>query len=164
MKRISLFIIISILMTSYVSQAQNIQGSWHGELDLVSQKLALVFHFDKDNSGKDLVKLDIPAQSAIGVPVAIQYLSKDSVSLQVPIVNLAYTGKLTGNAIKGTFTQNGMSLPLDLTPGGQVLPNRPQEPNAPFPYQTEEVSFTNNKANAVFSGTLTYPVGYTEGL
>ena len=78
MKRISLFIIISILMTSYVSQAQNIQGSWHGELDLVSQKLALVFHFDKDKTGKDLVKLDIPAQSAIGVPVAIQYLSKDS--------------------------------------------------------------------------------------
>lgn len=163
MKRISLFIIISILMTSYVSQAQNIQGSWHGELDLVSQKLALIFHFDKDKTGKDLVKLDIPAQSAIGIPVAIQYLSKDSVSLQVPIVNLAYTGKLTGNAIKGTFTQNGMSLPLDLTPGGQVLPNRPQEPKAPFPYQTEEVSFTNDKANAVFSGTLTYPVGYTEG-
>lgn len=161
MKRIFLFIII--LMTPYVSRAQNIQGSWHGELDLVSQKLALVFHFDKDKSGKDLVKLDIPAQSAIGIPVAIQYFSKDSVSLQVPVVNLAYTGKLTGNVIKGTFAQNGMSLPLDLTPGGQVLPDRPQEPKAPFPYQTEEVSFTNDKANAVFSGTLTYPVGYVEG-
>lgn len=161
MKRIFLFIII--LMMSYVAQAQHIQGSWHGKLDLVSQKLALVFHFDKDKSGKDFVKLDIPAQSAIGIPVAIQYFSKDSVSLQVPVVNLAYTGKLTGNVIKGTFAQNGMSLPLDLTPGGQVLPDRPQEPKAPFPYQTEEVSFTNDKANAVFSGTLTYPVGYVEG-
>lgn len=161
MKKIFLFIMM--LTASYVSQAQNIQGSWHGELNVTPQKLALIFHFDKDKDGKDMAKLDVPAQSAMGVPVAIRYLSKDSVSLQVPAINLAYTGKLTGNAIKGTFSQNGMSLPLDLMPGEAARPHRPQEPKAPFAYQTEEVSFANDKANAVFSGTLTYPAGYTEG-
>lgn len=161
MKKIFLFIMM--LTASYVSQAQNIQGSWHGELNAAPQKLALIFHFDKDKDGKDMAKLDVPAQSAMGIPVAIRYLSKDSVSLQVPAINLAYTGKLTGNAITGTFSQNGMSLPLDLTPGETARPHRPQEPKAPFAYQTEEVSFANDKANAVFSGTLTYPAGYTEG-
>lgn len=35
--------------------------------------------------------------------------------------------------------------------------NRPQTPQPPFPYQTEEVTFTNTEADATFAGTLTVP-------
>lgn len=35
---------------------------------------------------------------------------------------------------------------------------RPQTPKEPFPYVTEEVSFTNEAEGATLSGTLTYPV------
>lgn len=34
---------------------------------------------------------------------------------------------------------------------------RPQEPSPPFPYHSEEVTFTNLKANVTLSGTLTLP-------
>ena len=36
---------------------------------------------------------------------------------------------------------------------------RPQTPQPPFPYQTEEVAFTNENAEATFCGTLTLPKG-----
>ena len=35
--------------------------------------------------------------------------------------------------------------------------NRPQTPQPPYPYQTEEVSFNNDQAGATFAGTLTVP-------
>lgn len=54
-----------------------------------------------------------------------------------------------------------MSFPLDLKPGEVQKPSRPQEPQGPFDYATEEVTFTNDKANVTLSGTLTYPVGYS---
>ena len=37
---------------------------------------------------------------------------------------------------------------------------RPQTPQTPYPYETEEVTFTNEKDGATLAGTLTYPVGY----
>ena len=61
--------------------------------------------------------------------------------------------------LDGTFTQNGMSLPLVLTKGVSEV-NRPQTPQPPFPYQTEEVTFRNEKDGATLAGTLTWPVGY----
>ena len=36
-------------------------------------------------------------------------------------------------------------------------PNRPQEPEGPFPYIVEEVSFKNEEAQTTLSGTLTLP-------
>ena len=60
--------------------------------------------------------------------------------------------------VEGTFTQHGMSFPLKLTPGEKKA-KRPQTPKAPFPYATEEVSFTNG--SAILKGTLTLPQGCT---
>ena len=37
------------------------------------------------------------------------------------------------------------------------LPNRPQEPEGPFQYHIEDVSFSNATANVTLSGTLTIP-------
>ena len=37
--------------------------------------------------------------------------------------------------------------------------NRPQEPKPPFPYTSEDVTFTNDKFNIKLAGTLTIPAG-----
>ena len=42
----------------------------------------------------------------------------------------------------------------------KVERNRPQTPKEPYPYKTEEVTFSNTEDNATLSGTLTYPTGY----
>ena len=43
--------------------------------------------------------------------------------------------------------------------GDQEGTHRPQTPKAPFPYQTEEVTFTNAQAGVTLAGTFTVPTG-----
>ena len=146
MKRISL--IVMFLIGTCMVHAQHITGSWHGDLNAGSQKLGIVFHFEKDSAGKDVVKMDVPAQGAKDIPVKVDWLADDSVSLQVPVINVVYTGKWKEGTVEGTFVQHGMSFPLNLTTGEQDAPARPQEPKGSLGYKTEEVSFSNDAAGA----------------
>lgn len=50
MKRISL--IVMFLIGTCMVRAQHITGSWHGDLSAGSQKLGIVFHFEKDRPEK----------------------------------------------------------------------------------------------------------------
>lgn len=144
------------------SFGQQISGPWTGQLDLGAQKLTIVLHFDKDASGKDVCTMDSPDQSAKGIPATLNFISADSVNIAVPSIGMTYAGKLNEGELKGTFSQMGMKLPLDMKPG-EVKHNRPQHPVEPYPYQTKDVAFQNKTANARFAGTLVYPEGYKEG-
>lgn len=66
---------------------------------------------------------------------------------------------LVENAFEGTFNQGGMQISLKLTRDTVEKPklNRPQEPRAPHPYYSEEVTFQNEKADITLAGTLTMP-------
>ena len=153
MKRlVSLILVIITVSTSF---AQKIGGTWKGKLNAGNQKLEIVFHFTRGDGNETTCKMDVPAQGAMGIPVDIRLLTEDSVSLQVDAIRMVYNGKLTGNKISGTFNQHGMSFPLELESGEQEKLNRPQEPQKPYSYKTEEVTFINEKANASLSGTLT---------
>ena len=68
---------------------------------------------------------------------------------------------MKGDEIVGTFTQ-GMAFPLTLKRGEEKL-KRPQNPMEPFPYKTEEVTFTNATDKATLVGTLSYPIAYKKG-
>ena len=144
------------------SFGQQISGPWTGQLDLGAQKLTIVLHFDKDASGKDVCTMDSPDQSAKGIPATLNFISADSVNIAVPSIGMTYSGKLNEGELKGSFSQMGMNLPLDMKPG-EVKHNRPQHPVEPYPYQTKEIAFQNEAANAWFAGTLVYPEGYKEG-
>lgn len=157
-----LFVIMS-LMVSCATYSQDITGPWQGVLDVNGQKLGIVFKFSKTTDGINLAKMDVPEQGAVDIPMEIIYLSKDSLSLQVKGIGITYSGRMEGEVIKGTFQQNGMSLPLDFKPGTLQAPNRPQEPKEPFAYKTQEVTFYNSSSDVTLAGTLTYPIGYKSG-
>jgi hypothetical protein len=61
--------------------------------------------------------------------------------------------------INGTFTQGMSQLPLLLKRdnAGENAASRPQEPKAPFPYRSEEVTFENPAGGVKLAGTLTLP-------
>lgn len=143
------------------SHAQKLEGSWTGKLSVQGTQLTLVFHVEKDKNNGFIVTMDSPDQSVKGVPATVNCLTADSVDIAILSIGARYLGKQQGDHIQGTFTQFGRSFPLMLNRGVEEL-KRPQTPHAPYPYQTEEVTFQNAKANAVFSGTLTYPVGYEQ--
>lgn len=151
MKRV-LTIFMALALSAAGLFAQGISGVWNGELNLGTTKLAIVFHFE---DGK--CTMDSPDQGAFDIPADVEFISADSVSVSQKDMDAKYHGRLSDGKIKGRFSQRGLSLPLDLVPGNIVL-SRPQTPAGPFPYKTEEVTFTNGEAT--LSGTLTFPEGW----
>ncbi len=150
MKRI-LTIVALLFAFALLANAQT--GTWTGKLEVQGQKLTVVFHLDGDDPC-----MDSPDQAAQGIPIQIQRGMAGKITIRVPLLGASYEGMWLAKQIVGTFTQAGHSLPLVLNPGEDRL-NRPQTPVGPFPYATEEVTFSNGDAH--LAGTLVLPEGYS---
>lgn len=149
-----LFITLALACIGLSATAQEIRRSWSGELEAMGQKLPIVLNLI---DGK--CTLDSPAQGATGIPATIDLLTKDSIKIKVESIGASYAARYVDGRLEGTFTQAGMKLPLNMKETSPDGPKRPQTPKAPFPYTTEEVTFTNAKAGATLAGTLTVPKG-----
>ena len=160
MKKSFLLLLTLVALTgqAQVNPTTALLGSWTGKLDLGVAKLTLVLNLEQAD-GYVKVTMDSPDQMAKGIPVFKEFLSDDSLAIKVEQLNLTYSARLKDGKLDGTFKQNGMSLPLVLEKGSEEL-RRPQTPQPPFPYETEEVTFRNEKDGATLAGTLTWPVGY----
>lgn len=146
MKRF-LILLAMLLSAAGVSPAQT--GTWSGKIDVQGAKLTIVFHLDEDKP-----TMDVPDQAAQGIPVQVERTAFGKLTIQVPMIGASYDGMWLGKQIVGTFRQNGLELALTLAP--EAL-NRPQTPRGPFPYATEEVTFSNGEAT--LAGTLVLPEG-----
>jgi pimeloyl-ACP methyl ester carboxylesterase len=158
--------ILSILLLSIqFIFAQEITGSWQGELDVQGMKLPLVFHIKKEGE-KFISTLDSPKQEATNIPVNTTSFTADQLALELPALGISYSGKVTNGSINGTFKQGGMELPLILSKikGDGLTPklNRPQTPKAPFTYKTEEVTFINSSDKNTLAGTLSEPNNFNK--
>ena len=154
-----LFMISILLLGSFTSIAATtgIDGSWEGKLMINPEMgLRLVVNITGSEGDEAKITMDSPDQGAYGIPTQIEYLSSDSLSVTVPQLMLKYKGRLEGDSIKGDFSQGFLNLPLTLKPKVTTL-NRPQTPQPPFPYTTEEVIFQSALDNADLYGTMTMP-------
>lgn len=162
----SLLLILIPLLTS----AQDLKGAWKGLLEVGPAKLNIVFHIHDDNN----VTMDSPDQGAMELPTKVVCMQEDSISVTMPRLGAQYAGKLVGEEINGTFSQMGHSFPLILK-RGEIKMNRPQTPQPPFEYTTQEVVFHNKGIDAKtglpteggeawLGGTLTYPKGFKTGM
>lgn len=148
--------IIAATMTAIaVFSASAQSGSWKGELKVGGSSLPIVFNFSDDGC-----TMDSPAQGAKDIPTQWTPDPSGKVSIQISVINGSFEGNLSGDSISGKFTQHGYVFPLILRPG-KVRLNRPQTPKPPYPYTTEEVSFTNGEAT--LCGTLTIPENCNAG-
>ena len=156
-----LFLLLTFTAIAAQAQVQAttaLIGSWSGKLKVGSSALTLVFHIEQAD-GYIKVSMDSPDQSAKGIPVLKEYLSDDSLAVKVEALGITYSARLKEGKLDGTFTQIGFSAPLELTRGISQV-KRPQTPQQPYPYTTEEVTFRNEKDCATLAGTLTWPIGY----
>lgn len=142
---------IAALLLSLVYYADAQTGTWSGRLSVQGTGLSLVFHLDDGNP-----TMDSPDQGVKGIPVQVERNATGGVIIRIAPIGAAFEGVWTGRQIIGSFSQMGASFPLTLVPGEEKL-RRPQTPVGPFPYATEEVSFTNG--TAVLRGTLVLPEG-----
>ena len=160
--KITLAFLVALCALQASGQHTNdhIAGSWQGVLN-VAAELRLVFNISVNEDHSLKATMDSPDQGAMGIPLGEVSLSKDSIRIEAPIVNGYYIGAIASEStIKGEWHQNEMSFKLDLDKKEEAIVfNRPQEPQAPFPYREEEVSFMNSEQGFLLAGTLTLPKG-----
>jgi len=155
---LSFFAFVALTCQAQVQPTTALEGSWSGKLKVGTMSLTLVLHLEQAD-GYVKASLDSPDQSAYGIPAIKEFLSDDSVAVKVETIGATYRAKLKEDKLDGTFSQMGMKIPLEMAKGVPEV-KRPQEPKPPFPYETEEVTFKNEKDSATLAGTLTWPVGY----
>ena len=139
MKKLIMFLMLCLMAIAVWAQGGEVKGDWTGKLSVYGNELTLVFHLDSVSC-----TMDSPDQGVKGVPAKMER-SATGIKVSVPSINAVYEGVNMGESIMGTFKQHGQSFPLTLKPG-TMKRNRPQTPVPPYPYQTQEVSFTNGGA------------------
>lgn len=162
MKTIILTFLIFIHL-NLVAQSQELTGSWKGTLEVMGQKLPLLFHFDLE--GEEWKgTMDSPNQGAKGIPLSKVLFNGFMLSFELAVGGISYEGLFVEENIKGTFKQSGMSFPLDLTkelnqnnPDKQL--NRPQHPKPPFDYSELAIDFNNEREGIQLRGLITKPNG-----
>jgi len=160
MKTKTVFVFAALLFASFF-RAQTIEGSWQGELEFQGMKLPLILNIKKNGSLYSST-MDSPKQGAKDIPVDKTDFVNNELSFEQKMLGATYKGKLTTGKIEGTFSQNGMQLPLTFTPNtgnGSVL-NRPQTPKPPFSYHTEDITFQNPADKNTLAGTITQPENF----
>lgn len=152
MKALGTLTSVVFAMMAFAANAQ--EGTWNGELNVMGNKVPLVFNFTTNGC-----TIDSPSQGVNGIQAEKTVKDDGTISVKVGMIGATFEGKMTDGEIKGTYVQNGFPLPLTLKPGKLVV-KRPQTPVPPFPYKEESVSFTN--AQYTFNGTLTLPENYSK--
>ncbi|WP_294316225.1 alpha/beta fold hydrolase [uncultured Chryseobacterium sp.] len=160
MKIKTVFILAALLFASFF-QAQNIEGSWKGELEFQGIKLPLILNIKKNGSVYSST-MDSPKQGAKDIPVDKTDFISNELSFEQKMLGATYKGKLTNGKIEGIFSQNGMQLPLTFTPntGNGSAVNRPQTPKPPFTYHTEDITFQNPVDKNTLAGTIAQPENF----
>lgn len=151
MKALRTLTSVVFAMMALAANAQ--EGTWNGELNVMGNKVPLVFNFSTNGC-----TIDSPSQGVNGIQAEKTVKDDGTISVKVGMIGATFEGKMTDGEIKGTYVQNGFPLPLTLKPGKLVV-KRPQTPVPPFSYKEESVSFTN--AQYTFNGTLTLPENYS---
>ncbi|HEY6829080.1 MAG TPA: CocE/NonD family hydrolase [Gemmatimonadaceae bacterium] len=137
-------------------------GTWHGTLAAgAGVRLALTIRQDSTGALNGLMRNvdqpDVQAIAAIGV-------SGDTLRFAIAGEHITFVGvaNAAGDSIRGIFSQ-GATLPLTLAraPSSSLaaaVSTRPQTPQPPFPYRSEDVSIPS--VNGVrLAGTVILPRG-----
>ena len=90
-----------------------IEGYWKGDLNLGAQQLGVCFNI-QSKDGKFVSTMDVPAQGAFDVAVDETSFAIDTLKIEITAINASYCGVYVNDTLKGTFTQMGIALPLNL--------------------------------------------------
>jgi len=136
--------------------SQNITGTWYGYPDLKTHRLRLAIEVRLQGNAY-AATLKMPDQSERSYPASKAEFGNNGLTLDFPEAGISCQGTLqTDGRLGGTLSQDGYTFPL-LLGREPVVFRRPQTPQPPFPYRSEEVTFRNGNAGITLAGTLVLP-------
>ena len=108
-------------------------------------------------SGDSLaITLDVPQQGGIGIPATGIRSTSDSLIVEYSMFGGQFDLAVAADSLYGMFSQGPATLPIVFTPGQPLL--RPQMPEGPFPYATEEIT-VESEPGVTLAGTFIKPEG-----
>lgn len=160
MKKTFLFWLLVLTAAKGIAQpASRFIGTWEGTLQ-VGVELRVVFHIKEDGAGGFITTADSPDQSAFGLECDKTTILGEEVTISMTELNALFNGKmLSDSIIQGILTQGG-EFPLTLKKTDKVaVRKRPQTPQPPFPYKSEDVVYPGAANGLRIGATLTIPEG-----
>ncbi|MGC1905105.1 MAG: alpha/beta hydrolase [Candidatus Acidiferrum sp.] len=138
------------------------EGTWQGALEANGMRYRLQLHISHDTKGQLTAAMDSIDQGINGFRASQATESDSAIHLELPAVHSTYDGTLNSvrNSITGTWRQNGEPTQLTFKRSDQILElRRPQNPQKPYPYDEQELTFSNARAGTSLAATLTLPRG-----
>ena len=136
-----------------------VDGIWHASFTVMGKALRMDMEVTDSNDVKTIFLSDPEKPSKQPFQVAAIEVSDTLFIFNWKKGGLNFEGKLTEekDSILGKMSQNGVEWEAIFTRATQeaITIQRPQEPKAPFPYLTQEVSMPNGEYK--ITGTLTIP-------
>lgn len=157
MKKPSMILIFIFFCSAMFGQ--NIDGKWQGLLTVPGAELTIVFNISSEDDGYSAT-MDSPDQGAFGLAVSEISFTDNMLKVTMTSPPIQYEGTLNDQReIIGTFKQGDYEFPLTISqnPVEKSTKKRPQEPEEPFPYLSEDIYFENIEDQIQLSGTLTLP-------
>jgi len=112
---------IVVLLAAVSAAGQNIQGDWHGALDVENDApLRLALHITLENSGVFKATLDSVDEDGTALPVDSLTANASTVRFEMKDIGGTFEGKIaaSGSSITGSWKQNGGTWPLTWERGG----------------------------------------------
>jgi len=159
MKTIILKSLLVISQAAFSQPVSPFASIWEGKLN-VGVELRIVFHISEVKKGVYTSTADSPDQSAFGLKCDTTKINGNAIIIEMTELQASFNGELVNDStIDGVFTQ-GMEFPLVLRktdkPGER---KRPQTPQPPFPYRSEDVIYHNRDKTLQYGATITIPEG-----
>jgi uncharacterized protein len=157
MKNLSLAAIAAFVSFNCFSQSRDVQGTWVGTLN-IGVEIRAVFHITRASSGIYSATMDSPDQGIKDISVSSVSVTGDSLHLGVTAFKGSYDGLFANDTTVTGNWRGASKTPLILIKTNRIIAlNRPQTPNPPFNYVSEDVEYSNADNSVHFGGTLTYP-------
>jgi uncharacterized protein len=156
----SLIFFISVFFLNFtVATAQPIPSEWEGEIPSTI-KYTVAFQFEKDSS----LVMHSPGQGSFNIKCTELFRRDDSIFFRIPSIQARFEGRYqpASNQFTGRWKQGTLITPLDLRSVNLrdiYGKERPQHPQPPFPYISEDYIYYNKDSSVTLGATLTKPSG-----
>lgn len=156
---IALVFVLTVLQAPAAwADTSPIAGHWEGEIAVPGSPLVIKVDLEQVD-GAWAGSIDIPQQDATGLALVDVVVEATAVRFRIQGVpgDPTFNGRLDGDTIRGKFGQGGATFDFELGREAVAGPRRPQNPQPPFPYTSEDVSYANGAVQ--LAATLTLPSG-----
>ena len=150
----TILLLIIVIGCSRNSSVQQFSGIWEGIVQFPGFSYRIVFLFSDGNDMQ--VEVIFPDQSDKTFSATSIKFTYPDILLRFDQIKSNFKGNFKNTHLTGTWEQAGRPMPLNMEQVEEIASSkRPQTPQAPFPYDEQEVSYGNGDVHIV--GTLTTP-------